>query len=271
MNKSKLSVILDSFLISSVISFLCYLWINRYIKNAKISLFVCIFIFTILFFGIFKYNNNKYNLSNIKIKDSNNAKKYLEYFKYTSEENNCIYFENLLNAKRISNNIYKNNKAYFYINLKTKLTDIDFLYINNFYLVNDKILPFIIVNANSTDEFFNLINNSPVKYYLTDYTQFYSLMKAKNFFPTTLANDKFKKLKTFKINSIKSLNRRNYFKFLISGITLIILSIYIPFSSYYIIFGTFFLILSIICLFNKQKTQNDNFDLNSVIEKTDTN
>lgn len=270
MNKTKLSVILDSILIAFSITLLSYLLINKYLKNAIFSLFICIFIYICVFFVIFKHFNKKHSLSKIKLFEQKNAAIYLKFLTYTSEDFDMKFYSNLLNANYIDNNIYENNEAYFYVNLKTKLNDNDFKLINEFY-TKINIKPFIIIKNNCLDEFITLLKNSPNKFILIDYAELYNLMKIKNYFPTKLEKQElFFKLKNFKLKSKHSLNSKNFLKFFLSGISLITLSLFIPFIKYYMFFGSALLILSIICLFNKNISQNDNFDLTSVIKKTDT-
>lgn len=215
--------------------------------------------------------NKKYNLTKIKFIEQKNASNYIKYFTYSNKCDDKIYFEKLFEANYISNNIYKNNNAIFYINLKTKLTDEHFNIINNFYIKNNQSTPFIIIANNISEEFINLIENSPQKYYIENFNTLYNLMKTKNYFPTNLSyNKKINYFKRFYISSKKSINNHNFLKFLLSGVSLILISIYIPFSSYYMIFGSIFLILAIISLFNKQHIENDNIDLISLTKKTDS-
>ena len=270
MNKTKLSIILDTFLISISISILLFVFFNNYIKNAKICLFLCILIYICLFFVIFKHFNNKFNLNKIKLFEEKTASQYLNFLTYTSQDFDINYYSNLLSSKHIIDNIYENDKTYFYINLKTTLNDFAFKFINDFYASN-KNKPFIIINKSCSDDFLNLINNSPVKYILINYLELYNLMKIKNYFPAKLEKqNRFYKLNKFKLKSKQSLNSKNFFKFFISGICLILFSIFIPFAKYYMFFGSFLLILSIISLFNKISSKNDKFDLVSIIKKTDT-
>lgn len=271
MNKSKLSVILDALFISFLSTFLLYCWNIKIIKNAIFLYFICILMFLSLFIGLFVYFNKKYNLNKIKLFEQKNALNYIKFFTYSNTFDDKIYFEKLLEAKYISHNIYQNDNAIFYINLKSKLTDEHFNLINNFKIKNNQDIPFIIIANNISEEFMNLIQNSPQKYYIENFNKLYSLMKSKNFFPTTFSSkQKTNFFKRFYSSSKKTINSHNFFRFLLSGISLILISIYIPFSSYYMIFGSIFLILAIISLFNKQHLESDNLDLISLTKKTDS-
>lgn len=273
MNKTKLSVYFDTFLITTISVFLLYIWINKYIKNAILSFFICNIIYFLLFFVIFKYLNNKLTISNLKTKDKKICDFILNYLTYSSESINQNFFKNLLNINHISNNYFKNEKSYFYIDIKSNLDSKSFHKINNFYLSLNSNLPLTIIYKNYTPEFKELILNNPNQFNLINFDELYSIMKAKNFYPTSITNNqksKLKKLKQIKQKTISSLTKNNFFKFLFSGLSLITLSLFIPFSFYYLIIGSILIILSIISLFNKsEKSIKSITDLSSLIKKAD--
>lgn len=273
MSKSKLSVYFDTLLISTISCFLIYIWINRRIKNANLSFFICILIYILLFFVIFKHIKNKYNINKLKLSDKKNADNYLLYLTYSTDENNIDFFNKLLKTNHIESNILKNENAYFFINLKSALSANDFHIANNFYQKTNKSIPLIFICTTKTQEFDNLTSNSPISYKIFSYYELYLIMKQYGIFPTDLVIKKnnFSKLKMFKNKSIKSLTKNNFFKFLLSGLSLILISIFIPYSYYYLIFGTVLLIFSIICLFNKNSKNllNNKCELISYTKKTD--
>lgn len=269
MNKSKLGIYFDTLTITTIACFIIYIWINKSLKNAFFSFFICIFIYLLLFFVIFMHLNNKHNLTKINILDQKFSNLCLKFFTYSTDEINAMFYSNLLSCTKINNYFFKNNYAYFYINLKTILNENDFHFINNFYQ-NHMQLPLIIVYKSACDDFLNLILNSPTKYHLKNFNELFSLMKSKNLFPIKkdTAKNKYEKFNKFKTNIIKSLTKNNFAKFLFSGLSLVILSIFIPYSFYYLIFGSILLILSIVCLFAKNKTPNtSNIDLISLTKK----
>ena len=267
MNKTKLSLYFDSLIITTITSFILYIWINRYLKNAILSFFICIFIFILMFFIIFKHLTSKYNINKVKISEQKFADSCLNYLIYSNLSFDIKYFSNLLSSNHISNNIYKNNYANFYINLKSSLNEIDFHIANDWYQNTNKNTPLIFISFNQTDEFKNLLNNSPIKFYNSTFYDLFLLMKNKNLFPIQkqTQNNKFK---IKKLNLLNSLTKNKFFKFFLSGLSLISLSIFIPFSFYYMIFGSILLLLSIFCLFNKKQSPiTSNINLNLLTKK----
>lgn len=272
MNKSKLSIVFDTILIAFLTSFLIYVWLNRYIKNAKYSFFICILIYILMFFVIFKTLSKKYNLEKLKLRDQKSAEKYLHYFTYSSESLIKNYFEKLFNCHYIDNNLYKNKNLLLYINLKTKLTEDDFHIANNFYHSQNNKLPLIFICKNQSDDFANLIKNSPAEYIVFYMQDLFLVMKEKNLYPTEIdvKNIKLNKFKEFKNQALTTLTKNHFFKFIFSGISLILLSMFFPYSRYYLFLGTILIILSIACLFNKNTQEtNTQKSLSSIIEKTD--
>ena len=168
--------------------------------------------------------------------------------------------------------MYTNNNNYFYINLQRHLTDNDFLIANQFYLETDKNLPLIFISIGFTQEFNNLLSISTNNYKTYESVDVYNLMKIKNMYPPNIKNfneDNFKiKLNKTKTKFLNSLTKNKFKNFFLSGLSLIFISIFIPYSIYYQIFGTIFLILSIICLFDKSKNlKTDKLTLDSLIKK----
>ncbi len=270
MTKSRLSIFFDTFLISTIICFLVYIWINRYLKNAFFSFFICIFAYILMFFIIFKNLTNKFNKSKLSKLDMDLSNKYFQFLTYSKSDHVIKYFENLLNAKYLKDNLFYNDKFYFYINIKTNLTPYDFHIANEFYLNSNKTLPLLFIGKSTTDEFTSLNNNSPNPYNVLLQDSIFLLMKKLNNYPVnvTIKNYKFDKLKKFKDNAIKSFSKKHFFKFLFSGLSLITISIFIPFSLYYLFSGTLLLIFSIICLFSKNSNNNQtNIDISSLIKK----
>ena len=274
MTKSKLSIFFDTLTISLLISFLTYIWINRYLKNAILSYFICNITLILLFFVIFKFLLKKYNLNKMRNLDTKNANIYLNHLIYSTEINNKKFFEKLLDSKQIYKNIFENNSDYFYIEIKNKLTENDFHRANDFYLSSNTNKQLSFICNNYTDDFKNLISSSPIKYNLFYFYDLFAIMKLKNIFPykIQLNNDRFKKLKKFKTKVLSSLTKNHFKNFLLSGLSLVVASLFIPFSYYYLLSGSFLLVLSIICLFNKNKKLKNNTSLETIIiKKTDTN
>lgn len=222
-----------------------------------------------MFFIIFKHFNTKYNLNKIKFNDESNIKKLLNYFTFT-DNNKCIdYFKKLFNCTHITNNIYIKNETILYINFKTQLNEFDFHTANN-YFHEHKLKTVIFISNTQDDTFQILLNNSPNKYHCFNINQIYQIIKDKQIFPIDFSNTtlKNKKIYYLKIKIASNLTQKYFFRFLFSGLSLILISFFIPFSIYYLFFGTILIILSIICLFNKNKTLiNQKESLASLIDK----
>ena len=117
MTKTKFSIILDSFFITFLVFIILYIWLNKYLKNAIYSFILCIFISFIIFFAIFKHFLKKFNIKNLKSKDLKFADKCFKSLLFSDNKSNVTFFEKLLEAKQISNNIYKNDFSFFYLSL----------------------------------------------------------------------------------------------------------------------------------------------------------
>ncbi len=253
MNKSKLAIFIDSLFFSLIIFILSFGWINKLLKNAKFSIFVSniisiISFFVILFFSLKKYNSKKFSLQ--ENKTANFMKNFLIYCK---ENESKIFYEKLFNSKCISENIYETTNLLLYINIKTPLTANDFFVANNISLTKNK--PLIFIHDALSPEFENLLKNSPNTYYLYSYSDLFAIMKNNNLYPTPIPKENEFKLKDLKSNLQQKLTNvltKDKFKnFCISGISLVIFSIFVPYSILYLISGSVLLICSIICLVNK--------------------
>lgn len=272
MIKNKFAVLFDSFFISLLISFIFYIWLSKYIKNAFFCYFSCILILILLFVVIFNNSLKKYNIKKINIKDIKFSSICFNSLINLNENELKEFYKNLFNVKEVNKNVYTNNNNYFYINLQRYLTDNDFLIANQFYLETDKNLPLIFIGIGFTQEFNNLLSISTNNYRTYESVDVYNLMKIKNMYPPNIKNfneDNFKiKLNKTKTKFLNSLTKNKFKNFFLSGLSLIFISIFIPYSIYYQIFGTIFLILSIICLFDKSKiSKTDKLTLDSLIKK----
>lgn len=270
MKKTKLSIYLDSLSIAITISIILFLWLYWKIKNAKLIIFCCILGFILLFFVVFKFLNNKFNLKNIGLYEQKFANSCLNKLIYSTQNFNNNFFKNLLQSKIISENIFENQNSYFYINLKTHADEKTFHFANEFYINTNNNKPFIFILNQQTESFSSLVINSPIKYTVLNFNNLYLLMKHKNIYPINeiLKTQKFTKLKNIKNKTRESLSKKSFFKFFISGFSLITLSIFMPFSFYYLFIGSILLLLSIFCLLSKNNlTNTSNIDLISLTKK----
>ena len=92
------------------------------------------------------------------------------------------------------------------------------------------------------------------------------IMSQKNLYPIQKDTIKIIPYKTKFKNNIKtkceSVTSKHFKEFFFSGLSLLFLSLVVPFSNYYLITGTFLLIVSIISLFRKNtdtSSNNSNF------------
>lgn len=273
MIKNKFAIFFDSLIICLLTSFVIFIWSSKYIKNAIFCYFVCILIFLLMFVVIFNYSLKKYNIKKLSIKDIKFASVCFNSLINFSHHELINFYEKLFDAKQISNNIFSNNNIYFYIDLQKHLTDSDFLNANQFYLETDKSLPLIFVSIGFTEEFNKLLSLSSFNYQTYESADVFNLMKNTNLYPASETQSQPKNIKnTFlkaKTKFIGALTKNKFKNFFLSGLSLILISIFIPYSIYYQIFGTFFLILSIVCLFDKSTNNNQNqkTSLTSLIKK----
>ena len=135
------------------------------------------------------------------------------------------------------------------------MTSIDFVYANNFYLETDKKLPLCFIAESLSDEFIELAKESPIKYSIFFADDLFSIMKSKKIFPKDIKIDENQKkyfFKSKKIKFIESLSKARFKDFFFTGLSLIVISIIVPYTLYYLISGTILLIFSFLCLIIKR-------------------
>lgn len=256
--KSKLAIFFDTFAIVFILFIILYFWLYKLIKNAFFTLFSAISVSVLLFYFIFKHFIKKYKLSKLSLQDQKLAKKCLEKLRFMESESVNKFYEKLLNVKHNSGNIFVGSKSLFYISTKHKLDDKDFMLANDFYLKNgnEKALSFIA--ANVSDEFTKLIANSPTNFYVFSETDLFLVMKEQKIYPDNIETSapRQKRFNEVKSKLASSITKSHFKEFFFSGLSLIFISIVIPFSSYYLIFGSILLILSLISLFIKNKNSS---------------
>lgn len=262
MAKSKLAIFFDTFVVVIIIFVLSYFWTTRLSKNAFLGLFVSLLLSFLVFILIFKHSIKKYKLDKITFRDQKLSKICFQKLRFMPTNNLIQYMEKLLNSKHISNNIFKNENSYFYVSVKTTLSEKDFFsaleHIEN---LNESCISFICLSAD--DNFIKLANE-----YANEYNKninvfmdvdLFLIMKENNMYPenTNVETKKQKKITALKKKFSSSINRFHFKEFFFSGLSLIVLSMIIPFSTYYLVFGSVLLLLALISLFfkgNKNKT-----------------
>jgi hypothetical protein len=273
MTKSKLAIFLDSLSISVIAFFLSFVWVLKYIKNAFLSFFICILLSICLFLVIFYKELKKYNLLKLNMKDLNFSKKCYDYIINLSNIELIKFYSKLTNSTHVKGNIFKNEKFIFYINLNKTLTENDFIEANSYYLNSNKLTPLCFLGKKYSDEFLSLLSLSINNYIVYDKNEIYLLMKNQNIFPISSTQESKtsnkNKFIAFKTKFFSIATKDKFKDFFISGISLIVLSIFIPYSIYYMIFGSILLLLSLFCLLSKSKplTTKDKPPLTSLIKK----
>lgn len=255
MYKTKLAIFFDTIFIAAITFIIAYVILFRQIKNAILCFLICNIIALISFFIFFKISIKKHKLSNLNNKDLKLADKCFNSLKFLDNESYNKFFAELLNARQISERIFFNGYLYFYINTKQDLDSTDFFVANNYFKSKNLTHPLCFLCSSANQNFIDLINTSPITYELYTSNDIFLLMKDSNKYPFTDEPEHKNfilphKLKTKFLSSIT----RNHFKdFFISGLSLITLSLFIPFSKYYMIFGIILLSLAIASLFIKNK------------------
>ena len=257
--KSIFAQIVDKIVIALCAFLLSYALCGRLIKN-KLFCFAVAGLFSILIivFSIIKlYKKNNMVLKNIRNKIF--FQNCINFLKFCSKNEYISFVSKIFCSKYISNYYFKSKSKMFYINLKRTQNEKDFFEINEFFCENN--LNEIILVCEGFDEtFLSLVQESNNKFVLYDKQNFLELMTQSNIFPLNISAEISKKQKLAKyFKSKKTLYLSNISKtrfkdFFFSGTSLIILSIFVPFASYYIYFGTILLIISVICLLNKNRT-----------------
>lgn len=260
MIKTKLAIYIDTLFISLLSFFLLFVWTRRKIKSTALCLALCITISAIVFFLILKISLKSHNLDSIKSSDLKLAEKSFSALEYSSKKTSDEYFEKLLNSKLIKGKIFKSKNCYYYVSVKQNLDIGDFIDANEFFLETDKSIPLCFLCKNCSENFMNLINGSKEKYLVFSSSELFLLMKEKNFYPVA---DEPAKRNSIKVNMkakgkkfLSNLTRSHFKDFFLSGLSLIIFSIFIPYSAHYIVFGSILMLLSIVSLFFKSTNQN---------------
>lgn len=259
MVKNKLAIFIDSFSLSFIVFIISYFWLYKLNVNNAIIYLLSISITTLSFILILSLFIKK---NNIKIKnkiDKEKLKNCKNTLLYNSAQSNISFFEKLTSSIYLSNNIYKNSSAIFYIKTHGKLDCNDFFIANNFYQTNKISTVLLFICDGFTDEFSLVLENSPIKFNIYFLDDLFIVMKEKNLFPEkklcdssqNLINKNNKEKSKLKINFNKLIENIKFKESFFSGLSLVILSIFIPYSLYYLILGTLFLALSFISIFSK--------------------
>lgn len=192
---------------------------------------------------------------------------------YFNKNKTNIFYEKLLNAKKIDENIYKNDNCYFYINLKNELSSQDFNKALEFYLETNKNLNLCFLGKSYSSEFLKLNNSSKFQFILFNEQEIFQAIKMSNFSFETSKSGNTNFFVKFKSKFNESLTKSKFKNLFLSGISLVSISLFIPYSIYYLLIGSMLLILSIFCLFSKSKIPTKKLQPNliTLIKKNEAN
>lgn len=254
--KSKIAIFFDTLFICFIIFVIIYFWLMKLIKNAFLSLFCSISLSILIFFFVFKFSIKKFKLNKISIQDQKFARKCFEKLRYLDSTSSNKFYETLLDISHINGNIFNGTKSVFYISTKHILTDLDFMTAYDYYLTNKINSELSFISSEVSESFTKLVQNSPIKINMFSETDLFLIMKEKNLYPEAKSETQNnpKKFSIAKTKLTSSITRTHFKEFFFSGLSLIFISVVIPFSTYYLIFGSILLLLSLISLFIKNKT-----------------
>lgn len=267
MVKSKLALIFDSLFISSLSTFLLFIWLHNKVKNANLFHFflnlINLSLFALVLVLFLKLHNKKLFKANNE-KQLNSSIDFLiqcDYKTYSS------FLTKLIGCEKITDYFYKFGSNFLYINIKTPLSSKDYfdaqeLFFNN--KTSDSKLYFIIISTNKS--FDDIAKISKLNFSILPLNTLANLMQKKNIFPITedkIAKTSLKqKIKSTIKTKTSAITKSHFKEIFLTSISLLFLSLVVPFSSYYLISGTILLIISIVSLFKKDiPTSNNDTDI----------
>ena len=271
MIKNKFAIIIDCLCLSFITFIINFCWLNKFLKSNIFSLLISIFFFFIFFLILLIVFFNKNNLQINNHKEQITFKKCKEILTYNDEKSNIELLEKITSTKYFKDNLYLNDNAYFYIKTVGSLNSYDFFIANNFYKSSRQLLPLIFICNEKNEEFSAILNNSPIKYDVFLLENLFFIMKNKNIIPKdfNINNNKNKKNKVKNIKEkfklvLKNIKFRDCF---FSGISLVIISAFIPYSLYYLIVGTLLLFLAFAHIFFKANINNNDTVKKNALEE----
>lgn len=250
MEKSRLSIIINTIIIALSITLVCYCWINKWLKNKIIAIVLSGFISFVISKIVYDLSRKQINKHNLKKSEQIFAENCITYFSIHPKF--CMnFFSKLLNGK-IQKNFIITQKEIFYINyydeiITTKhISEILEKYDKNkdyeIYIFSNKLTD----QAKNAAALYNIVAK--------DKSDVFMIMKSKNMFPIEKSEISKKRKINLKIQINNLIDQKKATRQLFYGILLIGLSFIIPYSFYYIVFGTLFITLGVISIFIKHKT-----------------
>ena len=155
---------------------------------------------------------------------------------------------------------------FLYINLKTETTANDYFFVQETFLKQKNLESNIyFIYKSKSKSFDEIVEMSNLKLHILDCNIISTLMTKNNIFPIEKVNIPKQTIKQRVSKFFKSkttgITNKHFKELFFSGISLLLLSLIVPFSNLYLITGTFLLIISIITLLRKnyKKETDDDF------------
>lgn len=274
MNKTKISLIIDSLIISFLISLIISFWAKKYIKSAKFGYFFLILINILLFIAILISLFKSHNKNLFKKNNESFLKKSLTSLIMIDEKNYHTFICNLFNCIKIDQYFFKVDNYFLHINLKANLSPENYFYAQELFLKykNDD-SKLIFIYQKKEKSFDDLISFSNLNFEIISSDCIIKLMDHKKIFPVN--KDEIRqvsikyKIKKYIKTKTSGFQKSHFKQILFSGLSLLFLSLITPFSNYYLLIGTILICLSIIALFKKDYkiSKDENIFLDSILKK----
>lgn len=267
MIKSKFALIIDAIFISTLVNLLLFVWLRHEIKNANLLRFFLILMFLLLFsmiiFFFFKSNNKKF----LRGANEKFLKSCMEFLRVCDYEKYSNFLCRLISCKKITSLFYEFQDNFLYINLKTSMSANDYFIAQELFLNENKPNNKIIFIYTKTEKDFDELSSlSSLNFSCISSEVILKLMTNKNIYPIKKEEPRpidFKqKIKNAFLTKTQGVTKSHFKKIFFTSISLLVLSLIVPFSKYYLIMGTILLIISIFSLFKKDLQANqDDSDL----------
>lgn len=249
MNRTLFARIIDTTFIVVGISIVMYAWLFKFIKNFYICLVitsVISFCVAKIFWQIDKKNYNKFNLKKHEIKHIEVCIDYLSKHQPESKH----FFIKLFDISQVSGNFFFSKDCVYYIDFTSEKINFDTICkIAN--KQNNSAKQFVLLCCEISAKATAYAKEQNIKILSPD--ELYIKMKEKNLFPKELEKEVQKKL-NIKETIKSSINKKKAKQYILYGALLIVLGLFVPFTSWYIFVGTIFICLAILSLFIKTKS-----------------
>lgn len=254
MYKSKIGIILDSAITSFVLFLLSEIWLRRIIKNANLLLIFSIITSILAFIIIFTFFKNQAHKQKHKLLTNKFINSCIDYLSTTSYNSYNNYIIKLIDCSILDNYLYKLNNSYIYINLQYNITDKDYIEILNKIMSHNHTYNSIYFITKNQLDFIDVLQKEKFKVQPIQPETLIKIMQQKNIYPIENKSQNhtplFKKFKPY-ISTKINLTRKQFINLFFTGISLLFISMFIPFSFLYLLTGSLLLLFAILCLFKK--------------------